>query len=481
MSRSLRSRVLGALSWAAGAKALGQIISWGITLYVIRLLTPQDYGIMALAMVFIGITVPLSELGLGAALIQTPTLETRLIRQVYGFALLVSVGFFLAITAAAGPVAAFFDSPGLASVLPVLAFGLVLTAVSICPKAILLRDLNLRLTSLTEVGGAIGGGLLTLYLAHSGYGVWSLVWGHLLTLALAATVLLAVAGTPKLPSFDLRGVGQSLTFGVWVTLDRLMWMLWSQADALIIGKVLGEVRLGSYAVAKEIAQIPQTKIQGTINAVAFPAYAEAQRTEGAAARYLQKYIRLSAMVAFPVFWGIGATAPVFVPLLLGDPWEAAILPMQIIAFAMPARVAQAAVSPYLQAVGEARRATGNMVIGLVLMTTAVLIGSRWGLPGVSLGWAVAAVLILLVVLWRTRPIAGVAPLILLMQLARVALPALVMLLAVFAASALSDEASVARLAFMIAAGFFAYPLASWALCRPEAREVVAMFKPRRNV
>ncbi len=455
---------------------IGQLISWAMTLYIIRLLSPQDYGTMALAMLFVSLLTPLTEFGLGAALIKAETLSERFLRQTLGFTLTIATALGLLLCAAATGIAALFHTPALTPVLFALALTLLISGFTVVPRALLLRQLDLRTISLIELSGTLSGGVLTLALAYLGNGVWSLVWGMLLTHLLNAALLARFTTLPGWPLFDFQGFRKTAAFGSWVTLEQMLWKLWSQADIFIIGLTLGNTPLGSYAVAKELAQLPQTKVQGTLNAVALPAYAEARRSGDAPHRYLCKYIRLSAMLSFPVFWGIAITAPLFVPQLLGEQWTDAVLPLQIISFVMPVRVAQAAISPFLQALGMARLSFSNMGIALALMVAAVAIGSQAGLVGVSLGWGLAVCIILLVVVFRTARVTPLSAPETIMQLCRSAVPAVLMLLCIGIVDLAVPLDGTARLATQILVGAASYIAAVGLLRRRDARELIRIFR-----
>lgn len=476
MTPDLRRLVLQALAWSGGVKVIGQILSWAMTLYIIRLLSPQDYGVMALAMLFISLLSPLTEFGLGAALIKAETLSKTFIRQTLGFTLTIATTLGLILSTTAHIIANFFNTPALTPVLFTLALTLLISGFTVVPRALLLRKLNLRTISLIELAGTLSGGILTLILAYLGEGVWALVWGMLFTHVLNAILFAHFTTLPGWPSFNFRGLRKTLAFSSWVTLEQMLWKLWSQADVFIIGLTLGGTQLGSYSVAKELAQLPQTKVQGTLNAVALPAYAEAHRSGGTPNHYLCKYIRLSAMLSFPVFWGIAITAPVFVPQLLGEQWLDAVLPLQIISFAMPVRVAQAAISPFLQALGMARLSFGNMGIGLVLMAVAVAIGSQAGLVGVSMGWSLAACAILLVVIFRTAQVVDISALKVLTQLCRSAIPAVLMALCIILIDSATNLEGMARLATQILVGAASYVTAVWLLNHHDAQELLQIFR-----
>ena len=178
---SLRDKVVRGLYWTGGTRLLGQAVTWLITIVVIRLLTPDDYGLLALAAVFVGFLFVLAEAGLGAALVQAPQLDDTKLRAIFAAVILVNSIFTAALIVAAPLIASFFSDSRLASVLQVLSAQLLLSIFAVIPTAILTRSLDFRRLSLIGLIASICGSLCTLALALSGYGVWSLVAGSLVT------------------------------------------------------------------------------------------------------------------------------------------------------------------------------------------------------------------------------------------------------------------------------------------------------------
>ena len=123
---SLRSKVLSGLLWSGGARAVGQVFTWAITIVVIRLLSPADYGLLAMAMVFASFITLLAEAGLGAALVQAPELDDLKLRRVFGAVVLINSALFVLQIAAAPAIAHFFEEDRLILIIEVLALNLAL-------------------------------------------------------------------------------------------------------------------------------------------------------------------------------------------------------------------------------------------------------------------------------------------------------------------------------------------------------------------
>ena len=193
-----------------------------------------------------------------------------------------------------------------------------------------------------------------------------------------------------------------MSFGSWMTGTNILFLLWSQLDALTIGRMLGKQTLGFYSVAKHISSLPLSKLQGTINNVAFPAYGMAKANKENPTYYLLKYLRISSLLSFPVFsWHLGGCHSVC-PRLSRRKMESFDCPPPSHCFcdATPcSRDSDLALSLRTRT-GQKQRSF-NKGISLVLLVASLIIGSRWGLSGVTYAWAIGYLLTFAVVLRRT--------------------------------------------------------------------------------
>jgi teichuronic acid exporter len=399
-STSLRQKVLSGLAWSAGLKILGQLLTWSITIVVIRTLTPQDYGLMGMAGVAITYVATVNELGLGAALIQNKDLNDNTIRQIFGLLLILNIGLFLACCLLAPIISSFFNEDRLVPLIRLLATQFFLASFTIIPQSLIVREMLFKQKSIVSLTAAILGSLATLALALGGYGVWSLVWGSIVMNMFRTVGLNLIRPYFRLPNFSFKGMRKSISFGGYVTLTRILWLFYSKSDVLIVGKVLGKQLLGFYSVAMTLASLPMEKVSGIINQVAFPAFSTVQGDTKQAANHFLKSVRVMSFLAFPVLWGISSVAPQLVELLLGRRWDMAIIPLQILSLVIPIRMVSNLMSPALLGLGRPDVNLYNVITASLFLPLGFLIGSHWGIVGVSLSWAIIFPIVFLINLFR---------------------------------------------------------------------------------
>lgn len=404
----IRAKVLSALRWTTIARLFGQLLSWVITILVIRILSPQDYGLMAMAMVVISLLVLVNALGLAAVLVHNRALSEYERRQIFGVVIIVNVSFCVGLILAAPILADFYNEPRLTDIMRVLALQFVMLIFETIPQSQLERDLDFKNRSIVEFVTMLAGSVLTLILAYMGMGVWALVWGSLVTTATRMLGLNIIAWQPCRPVFSLRGMSKHLAYGRSVAVDRVLQFAFAESDKLIGGKLLGKEALGYYAVASHLASLPIHKLTGLINSVAFPAFSQVQADRVRTRGYMLKASRVMSVLAFPVFFGISSVAEELTLLLLGPKWQAAALPLQIVSLVMPLRMVMNLFQPLLWGVGRPDVSAGNFILAAAIMPLAFVIGAAWGPEGIALGWLVAFPVVFLVSAARTVPLVDMA-------------------------------------------------------------------------
>lgn len=480
---SLRNQALSGFRWTASARLVSQLITWSVTLIVIRILAPADYGLLAMATVFVSLLAMFSELGLGAAVIQRHELNEPLVRRVFGVVLLVHFSLAAALALAAPFIGAFYEEPRVAAVLRVLSFQFILAAFSVVPDALLQRRMEFRNRSLLDLAAAVLTSLSTLGMALSGAGVWSLVVGSLLGQLCKTVGLNLLSPYFKRPDFTLSGLKPLLRFGGQITLSQFLWMGFSQADILICAKVLGNEVLGFYTVAMHLASLPNQRISGLVNQVAFPAFSSMQHDRQRVGTNMLLGTRLLAFAAFPILWGLSSVAPEIVIAVLGEKWVSSIDILQAIALIMPLRMIGNFVQVANQGVGRSDVILRNATWALVIGPLCFFIGAYWGgLRGLALAWLVVSPLVFLQVTLRGLPTLGLRWVALIQSLAPTVLTAVLMYASILLArQELGDALPLAgRLGLLIGVGAAAYLVAAWVFNRRGLDEVLDLVRGLRK-
>ena len=478
---SFRNQVLSALKWTLVGRLSTQFISWAITLSVMHMLVPEDYGLVAMATIFSGFFSLVAEIGLGSSLVQSSEVSTRQIRQVFAAVLLSNFSIFGILSLGVAPLAAiFFAEPRLEQIIPVVALQFIPAAFSVLPGAILDRELSYRGRSLVDFVSGLSGGLLTLGLAFAGYGAWSLAWGSVLSAFLSAVGLNYLKPIREYPLFDFSGSGTIFRFGRDVAANQLVFYFYSQADALVVGKLLGRHALGLYSVSMDLASLPASRIASILNKVAFPSMSMVKRSGGKVNSYILKSVRSISLISFPVMWGISSVSPEIVSGFLGDKWSNATTALSILSLIMPLRVLGPIIHGGLQSVGRADVSFRNTISTGVVMCIAFVVGCQFGLIGVALAWLLAFPCAFLANVHRARAHLDISVRNVIEALYKPMTASALMYVAVSLTRQNLAMQPLQLLAILIAVGCAAYMAASLAFNRAGVNEVLRLIKPEKT-
>lgn len=455
-------KVLRSLLWQGGAQVVGQAVSWVSTLVVVRLLTPADYGLVSLAMVFVGFFYMLADLGFGGSTVQARELKPRQLQELFGLVLAANAVWAMLTLLLAPAIAGFFAEPRLVPLIRILSINFVLVALYALPQALLMRELDFRLKARADMIATTISAVTSLVLAFAGYGAYALV-GSMIALNLARVVLYHHARPIMLmPRFTTGETRPLLQFGMLLTLDRVLYYLYGQADVAIGGKVLGAETLGVYTVALTLGSMPVSKVLPVITQVAFAAFSRIQDDQERVNRNLLRAVQLVSLAAFPALFGLAAVAHDLIPLVLGEEWLGAIVPFQIICLILPVKAVASLFAPALFGVGRPGVNLANMAIQAVVMCVAFLVGVRYGIVGLAMAWVVGYPIAFGLTARRTLRVLGIRASDLIGALIVPAASSMGMLVGVSAIGRFSSEftASV-RLAAMIVVGAGVYGAATW--------------------
>ncbi|GAC1648830.1 MAG: lipopolysaccharide biosynthesis protein [Gemmatimonadaceae bacterium] len=388
--RALDRSLLVGVAWTAGAKWLTQALSWASTLLVARLLSPADYGLFGMAMVYIGFVAPIYDLGLGAAIVQRHgvTEDPEQIARLGGLSLLYGAGFSLLSIAVARPLAQFYGEPQVAWIVMLLATAFFVTSFQMLPRAVLSRDLAFRKLALLDGVAALTLTAATLALAMAGLRFRALVYGQVAS-ALVTTAVAVRWCHPRiaLPR-QVSGMREAIAFGWQLSASRIAWYVYTNADFAVVGRVLGKAALGAYSFGWTIATIPVDRVSQLVTRIMPSVLAAVRDDRDALKRYFLAVTEGLALVVLPLSVGLAMTADHFILALLGERWRGAIIPLALLALYAGHRSLATLLPPVLVATGHAKSNMRLTILAALVMPAMFYLGTRWGTTGVAGAWIV---------------------------------------------------------------------------------------------
>ena len=385
--RNLDTVFVRGVAWTATVKWITQLLTWGTTVVVARLLVPSDYGLIGMATIYIDLIVLFSEFGIGTTIVTIRDLSEDQISQLNTTALFLGFLGFLVSASAAIPLGKFYRAPNLPLVVVVLSGGFVASGFRTVPYSLLQKELRFKLLAVIEGAQGIVQALVTLILAFLGFGYWALVLGILsFTLTSTGLVLIRRRHSYALPKY--ASIRKAIHYSRHILIGRLCWASYTDSDFIIAGRVLGEAPLGAYTLAWTLAHAPIEKLTTLINRVAPSVFATIQTDPRALRRYIRNITGGMALIIFPATVGLALVAPEFVPLVLGSKWSGVVAPLELLALHALIRSNVILLTPLLNVIGEERLVMWNSVVGLFVLPASFFIGSRWGTVGIAAGWVV---------------------------------------------------------------------------------------------
>ncbi len=374
------------LGWMGAAKAVSQSFSWVVTLYVARLLSPNDYGLMGVAGLLIVFFNLFNDLGLGQAIVRSDDQDDRVLSSAFWFIVGLSFCFYLITLALAPVVADFYRNDRLVIITRILGVNFIVGGLRSVLANLLVKKMQFDLRARIETFAAICSSALSLVMAMSGFGVWTLVAASLAQQA--ASTLATFWYCRWRPQRHLRfaEIKPLLNFGGKVSGTFMIGYFFNNADTMIIGRVLGEKLTGIYNMAYQLAHLPVQKVTMALNPVFYAALAQLKNSETQFRNYFFKMTRLIANLAIPLFTFMAVNAAMIFNLVLTEKWEQAILPFQALCLIGGLRLATILTPQALNARNHPEKNFATNLLCLAFLPLGFYIGAKQGIAGVACAW-----------------------------------------------------------------------------------------------
>lgn len=383
---SLGQKTIKGFGWRFASIATKFFANFGIGVVLARILPPEDFGLVGLAMIAVGLGKLFADLGLGPALIQRETLTERHVRVGFSISLLAGVVLAIAGYLAAPLVASLLKDVRVTPILRVLTLAFVFSGFNIVSQALLQRRMDFR--ALMFIGLAsyvVGYGGVGISLALQGYGVWSLVYASLTQATLNAALSYAVVRHSLMPLLALEETRDLASFSVGMSLTQITNYFALQGDYFVVGRLLGPNALGLYTRAYNLMKLPLSYFVSTLSSVLFPA---AARIQSDPFRFQRVYLQSSTatnLITIPAMTGIVILSPELIRGVYGPQWTGAILPLQILGAFGVLRASYNNASAFVRAKGHVYKLfMSQAVYGALVVVGSWWAAGSWGLSGVAL-------------------------------------------------------------------------------------------------
>lgn len=329
----MKGRATRSVFWSAIERFSVQGIQFLLTIIIARLVSPSDYGLIAMLGIFLAIAQAFIDSGFSNALIQKQDRTNVDFYTVFYFNIIVGLAVYILLYIAAPYIAAFYDEPKLNIITKIVSANLIISSFSVIQRAILTIELNFKKQATASLIAVMASGGVGVYLAYIGYGVWAIIIQTLLNTTLNTIMLWIVTGwIPKL-EFSCKSFRTLFSFGSKLLLSGILHTIYTNLYNIVIGKGFSSMDLGFYNRAYTIAFFPSNNISNIIARAVYPILCNFQNDNEKLKVSFIQYLRMASYIVFPLMIMLCILAKPLVLFLLTDKWLPMVPLLQIMCFA----------------------------------------------------------------------------------------------------------------------------------------------------
>lgn len=478
---SLKQKTFRGVIWSAVERFSTQGVQFLFGILLARLLTPNDYGMIAMLTIFMAVSQTFIDSGFGNALIRKPDRNENDKATVFFFNIFMAAACYGVIFLAAPFIAKFYNMPQLAVILRVLAINLIIQAFGSIQRLNLTIDLNFKTLAKVSFSGAIVGGTAGLICAYNGFGVWSLVVQQMTTMITRVSLFwILVHWRPKC-FFNKTSFKNMFGFGSKLLASGLLNTLYDNVYDLIIGKVFAAATLGNYTRASHFANFPSSNVTGIFQRVTYPVLSKIQDDHEKLRKGYLKFLNIATLVIFPLMIGLAALAKPFILFVLTDKWIEVILILQIICFAQMWYPVHAINLNILQVMGRSDLFLKLEIIKKIVGITILCITLPHGIIAMCYGQWVSAAISLVINTFYSGKLLNAGLLTQLKMYIPTLLNSLVMgAICLSITKLLPEKEYLLQLALGFVVGVIYYTLTNWIFNRETVKELLELLNRKKN-
>ncbi len=389
---SLKKKTLHGFGWSFVDNIGNQGVTFLVGVVLARLLTPNDFGLVAMITVFTAISNTFIDSGFTTALIRKQDCSQHDYSTVFFFNLGVGSLLFLLLYVTAPLISTFFKQPGLTSITRVLALGLIISSISVIQRTILTKNIDFKLQTKISLVSSIGSGVIGIAMAFMGFGVWSLV-GQLLSRQLLQSLMLWL-GNRWRPSlvFSKSSFKELFGFGSKILASSLLDTVYKNINSLVIGRFFSSATLGHYTNADKFQSVFSSNLTQTIQRVSYPVLSAIQDDLVKLKQAYRKLIINTMMATFALMLGLAAAAKPVILLSIGNQWEQVIPYLQLLCLSGMLYPLHAINLNVINVKGRSDLYLKLEIIKKVIAVPVIVVAIFWGVYALLIGMVVTSVI-----------------------------------------------------------------------------------------
>lgn len=330
---NLQHKTFYGIIWGFMEKFSMQLVTFCVGIILARLLSPSDYGLIAMAAVFVAISQIVVDSGFSSALIRKADRTDLDYSTVFDINVGLSVVMGGLLCISSHWIAAFYNEPQLVGIISLNGLYVFLGSFISVQRTKLIADLQFKTRSKINIINSLIGGAIAIAMAFAGFGVWALVYPNIITVFTGAVLYWYYQRWFPGVRFSKSSAKEMFSFGSKLLMSTILNTIYTNVYPMVIGKKFSASFLGFYTKGASFASLPSTTIASVVGEVAYPVLSSIQDDDERLRNVYRQILRLSAYIVFPIMLGIAALAHPLIIILITDRWEASVIYLQILCLA----------------------------------------------------------------------------------------------------------------------------------------------------
>ena len=406
-AEQLKTRAKKGFIWNTIERIATNGIQFLLTIILARLLSPNDYGIIAMPAIFLALAQVLIDSGFANALIRKPDLNEKDLSTAFYFNIVVGLVAYLLLFLASPLIADFFNTPILSVLLKVTALVVVINSLGIVQQAVMTKKMDFKTQTIITIISTLVSGIGGIWMAYNGNGIWALAFQQVSAALIRVVLLWTLGHWHPILVWSRTSFNYLWSFGSKIIVIGFLDTIFNNIYAFVIGKMYNAKDLGNYSRAQHFVDLPINNINGIISRVTLPLLSEIQGNNNRLNQIYTRLISIVSLLVFPLLFGMAAIASPLIYVLLGKEWSGCIIMFQILCVARIWTPINAINLNLLQVKGRTDLFLKLEIVKKIIHSVILVLTFFSGVYVMLIGYALVVFLAFLINTYYTKKIIGI--------------------------------------------------------------------------
>ena len=475
--QTLKQATTKGLFWSSVERFSNQGVQFVFSIILARLLSPSDYGIIAMVTIFFAVAQSFVDSGFSNALVRKTDRVEEDLSTCFYFNIGVGIIAYIVLFLIAPLVANFYSQPILSPIIRITGLGVILNSLCVVQQALFTIKIDFKSQAKITLSATVISGIVGIILAYQGYGIWALVWQGVASSIVRMGLLWLMSKWRPRTGFSKSSFNYLFGYGSKLLASGLLDTIYNNIYPIVIGKFYNPAQLGNYSRALGWAQLPSANITSILQRVTFPVLSAIQDDTLRLQNSYRRLLKLSAFIVFPLMMGLAAIASPLIRVILTAKWDGCVLYLQILCFALMLYPIHAINLNLLQVKGRSDIFLRLEIIKKIIGVVILIITIPLGITAMCLGMVFSSIICLIVNTYYTSRFIDVGLLTQLKDLRIILINSLVMGGGIYILTSFIDVEGL-KLVMGIVIGFLLYFIGSFYFSKAELQEVISLIKKK---